>query len=170
MTTPSPPLEGNENKINNIRRSIPILYTIIGLLTLIIIRQNRRYSQLANKKWIEQLKQQLKIDAGSVSNDRAIDAVKQLHLRAWLTGDGSLLKEANLQGANLEGVDFKDANLMGVDFREANLANANFENVNLAGVDFRDANLEGANFSKSNLIGTKFKGANLQKANLRRNN
>lgn len=56
------------------------------------------------------------------------------------------LKQVDLSGANLLGVDFQYAKLHNVKFNGANLKCANFRNTELKNVDFYRANLEGAQF------------------------
>ena len=80
---------------------------------------------------------------------------------------GANLQDANLQGANLWGVDLQGAhlqgaNLWGVDLQGANLRGANLQDANLRGANLQDANLRDAN-----LQGVDLRGANLQDANLR---
>jgi uncharacterized protein YjbI with pentapeptide repeats len=82
------------------------------------------------------------------------------------------LREANLEGANLQEADLRSANLQRAILREANLTSsylreadlqgANLQNANLKGADLRGANLQYANLKSADL-----RGANLQRANLK---
>ncbi len=76
---------------------------------------------------------------GSPDNAFAVEAVRILRVRGWLT-DGSLrekdFREANLQRANLEKADLQGANFSWADMREANLTEANLKWANLGGVKF----------------------------------
>jgi uncharacterized protein YjbI with pentapeptide repeats len=127
---------------------------------------------------------------GSPFNNFALEAVRLLGQKGWLT-DGSLqsadLFEANLQGAilrnaNLQRVDLSTANLSTCDLtladlsqaeirlanlREAQLNETNLEGINLAGTDLTGAYLEHANLQGANLEGVSFWNARMFKANLK---
>jgi uncharacterized protein YjbI with pentapeptide repeats len=67
------------------------------------------------------------------------------------------LREAVLNGANLEGTDLTGADLSEADLRDANLVRTTLD----------DANLTGANLGRANLAGASLRGAKLTAANLR---
>ncbi|MBD2493474.1 pentapeptide repeat-containing protein [Nostoc sp. FACHB-280] len=67
---------------------------------------------------------------------------------------------------DLSGADLNQANLAGVNLRGAILKGANLSQANLANADLTDANLEGAVLKSANLTGASFTGANLTSASL----
>lgn len=69
---------------------------------------------------------------------------------------------ADLRGANLEGALLTGAKLMMADFREANLKNADLRYTDLHGAGFSEANLELAELERANLNRTDFRWANLK--------
>ena len=69
---------------------------------------------------------------------------------------GANLKEADLEGANLEGANLEEAILGG-----ANLEGANLRGAIMRGADLEGANLEGAGLEGANLAGAILEGANL---------
>jgi hypothetical protein len=71
------------------------------------------------------------------------------------------LKEAQLQGAQLN-----SAQLQGADLSNAQLQGAELSYANLQGADLRGAKLQGADLSYANLEGADLRGAQLQGANL----
>lgn len=88
----------------------------------------------------------------------------------------SVLREANLQGADFSCAKlcrarFQKANLGMVNFRSANLSKADLQETslqkaNLYGADLQGANLQGADLSRANLRNTDLRNSNLQKASL----
>ena len=72
---------------------LSVIATVVLLDRLNDFRQQRRD--------IEALKQKLVMDAASLSNEKAKDAVNQLRKQDWLMGDRSLLSDADLREANL---------------------------------------------------------------------
>jgi hypothetical protein len=93
--------------------------------------------QLNRRRLIQQEKESLKLQMGSPNSMFAIEAVRILRDRGWLT-NGSL-QAANLNVSNLNGADLQNA-----DLRNADLRNANLEAANLSGADLRGANLANA--------------------------
>jgi len=68
----------------------------------------------------------------------------------------TVLRGANLAGADLshgliEFADLSGANLSGASLRFADAAGANFSGANLHGTDFREADVSGARFSRAGL-------------------
>lgn len=82
----------------------------------------------------------------------------------------AVLKEINLEDANLIGVDLKDANLERADLIWANLKGANLRGVNLKEACLVWARLEWAYLKNAYLREANLERANLYKANLKRAN
>ena len=123
-----------------------IYVTVVGAIGTVLIIDQR-----AEQRAIRQRKEELILQMGSPDNGFAIEAVRLLRQKGWLT-DGSL-RRARLWGANL---------------KQADLSGANMQEVQLAG-----ANLQGAILAKANLEGSQLSGVNLQgailvEANMRR--
>jgi uncharacterized protein YjbI with pentapeptide repeats len=81
------------------------------------------------------------------------------------------LMDANLEEANLEGVEIARANLKSANLKSANLVQSDLEGTNLEtadliGANLGRANLQGANLNNSYLEGADFIRANLANANL----
>jgi hypothetical protein len=85
--------------------------------------------------------------------------------KLWL-GDKTKGKRADLRDANLSGADLLGVNLRNADLRDANLNGADLIGANLRGADLRDANLNGADLSNANLKGANLRNADLRDANL----
>ena len=126
-------------------------------------------------------KARLILQMGSPTNDFAVEAVRLLRARNWLTDgsmDGASLLRANLAGAwlraaNLAGANLHWANLLGADLYRANLVGANLSETNLMNANLWDANLATSRLTKANLadaklFGTNLEGAYLHQANLAR--
>lgn len=96
---------------------------------------------------------------------RALTLKKQLNIppdQNILNDHGKIdLREANLVGADLRGLDLES-----VDLRKANLVGANLAGTNLSGANLEEANLSSANLSEANLIGTDLNRTELNQANL----
>lgn len=76
------------------------------------------------------------------------------------------LNEANLSGANLEGIDLSEAQLKRTNLRGVHLEKANLSNAYLEGADLSKACLEGADLSVAHLKGAILNGALLEEVNL----
>ncbi len=113
---------------------------------------------------VEQLKKRLIREAGSRANDTAVSAVDWLHSEGWLIGKDGLLKEADLENANLEGALLDGANLEGALLDGANLQDAKLRGANLQGAALLEAKLQGAGLYNVNLQDAKLLVANLQGA------
>ena len=74
----------------------------------------------------------------------------------------TLLREANLQGADLRWANLREANLQGADLQEADLRWAN-----LRGADLQEADLRWADLREADLRWADLQGADLQEADLR---
>lgn len=98
-------------------------------------------------------KKRLIIQMRDQNNAIVRKAVEELRAHDWLN-DGSL-QDANLRGANWQGMDLRDANLQGVDLRRANLQYANLADANLAGANLISTQLEGADLHKAQLKGAR---------------
>ncbi|MFM7072115.1 MAG: molybdopterin-dependent oxidoreductase [Planctomycetota bacterium] len=96
-------------------------------------------------------------EAGRILRDRDLAGLNVLGL------DGSNRDLAGLRatGAVLRAADFSRSQLSGSDFRQANLSGASFRNAVLAGADFSAADVEGADFRGADLRGADFRGASL---------
>ena len=133
------------------------LYTeLLGIGVTVFI-----LNELAKRREVRQLQEQLVRNAASTSNEIAKDAVHQLRRQGWLTGEKGLLKGKNLRlanlesaklfGANLSRTNLVSANLSGADLLSANLSNAQLIGAELHGAHLFSVNLGGANLSQSNL-------------------
>ena len=87
------------------------------------------------------------------------------HLR-HIKGCRADLRNTNLTGTNLTGIDLRYANLMCADLRYANLTNADLGYTNLTNADLRYANLTGADLRYANLMGADLMDADLNSVNL----
>ena len=134
----------------------------IGVSVLIIANAGEYMSTVQEKK-------RLILQMGSPDNTFAIEAVRQLRAKGWLS-DGSLsdayLVNANLHGANLNDSILSNAILLSANLRGANLIGANLNDSALIGANLRDSNLRDADLSGAKLIGAKLIGANLRGAKL----
>ena len=149
----------NDYRLNFATEVMGVLASI-GFTVFIIDRRHR-----------ENLKRRLVREAGSPSNDIALLAVGWLYDEGWLTGDGGLLQEADLQDANLQEANLRSANLQGAKLNAANLQRAKLREANLQGADLSDAKLQGvklqqANLKKAKLYFARLESANLSEANL----
>lgn len=135
----------------------------IGITVLIIDNANEAIKRREEKK-------RLILQMGSPDNAFAIEAVRQLRTRGWIT-DGSL-RGAHLGSANLEGAYLGSANLMGatmytVNLENANLRDANLKDAYLGGANMWHAILMSATMEKADLEGAILVGADLRKVDLR---
>jgi hypothetical protein len=130
----------------------------IAVTVLIVDRLNDRQTMREHKG-------ELIVQMGSPDHAFAIEAVRIMRLKGWLT-DGSLrghdfskadLHEADLTGADLQGAKFFKANL-----DHALLSGANLQFTSLGFASLKDATLVGANLEHAHLGG-----ANLENADLR---
>ena len=85
----------------------------------------------------------------------------------WATMDGAILEGANLLCANLQFASLLGANLQGARLINANLQRLTLRYANLQGARLEGANLQFANLLDANLQGANLEGANLQEARLR---
>ena len=112
----------------------------------------------------EREKRRLILQMGSPDKAFAVEAVRALRSRGWLT-NGSLkeanLGRANLQEANLVRANLQEAVLLDANLQKADLVLANFQGAFLFGACLQEALLWGANLKMANL-----EGANLQEADL----
>jgi len=114
-------------------------------------------------------------------NDRALPA----EIAAWMEDARRRrvpvdMNEANLEGAELQGLPLSGANLRMAKLNEANLHGATLSKANLCGAklrgadlteaDLRDADLSGAALDRADARGANFSGANLTDAILDRAN
>ena len=73
---------------------------------------------------------------------------------------------AELEGADLAGVNLSNANLIEANFEQANLEGANLTNTKLIAANLRHANLRNANLTNAKAIGADLTDASLEGANL----
>lgn len=88
------------------------------------------------------------------------------------TNRGESYRDANLEGATLDGANFsgrnlRGANMTGVHAHNGNFSGANMKDAMLEGADFEGSNFSGANLKNVNATGARFTGCNLTGANFR---
>lgn len=137
---------------------IGILITYLAIDRIIRKRDERNAA--------DALKRQLVMDAASLSNETAKNAVHQMRRKGWLIGEDELLKGANLVYANLQGAYLNRANLQGANLNRTNLRGATAHQVNLQNSFLTNVNLENAKLSGASLNRADLVGANLRRANL----
>lgn len=128
---------------------------------------------ITRRSAIQTEKKSLILQMGSPDNSHAVEAVRLLRARGWLS---TALRKAYLVEANLESAALQRASLRWADLSRANLRRANFyradlENAYLIEADLEGAVLLGANmrfgkFFRANLRGVQLSGADLSGANL----
>jgi hypothetical protein len=167
------PLIGVINESGEIQRLfenlVPEAVGIFVTVAFIYYLDRRRDEKNAE----EALKRQLVIDASSVSNEKAIDAVHQLQRRQWLRvfDKECLLKSENLVKANLKNAPLNWANLQGTNLtraklQHAELQHANLQNAFMTGTELQGTKLAAASLKRADLVGAKLQQANLFVANL----
>jgi uncharacterized protein YjbI with pentapeptide repeats len=92
------------------------------------------------------------------SSDWALEETLACH-REWVESQGEAGKRADLSSAELEG-----AELIGINLRFADLHDANLKGADLLLADLRDACLVRTNLEESCLVGANLEGANLESA------
>src|SRR5690606_1405062 len=149
--------------------STEMIGAAITFILLEILLAGRREKEAEQRE-----KERLILQMGSPFNEMAIEAVRQLRVRGWLT-DGSLqgakliranLQEADLIDANLQGASLMGANLQGARLWDADLQEAVLSDANLQKARAHDANLQRADLTKANLRRATPECANLQGADL----
>jgi hypothetical protein len=142
---------------------------LVGLgITVLILGNADQYIRTQMEK------RRLILQMGSPNNEIAIEAVRQLRSRGWLTDGttrGAYLKNAKLSGADLEGADlsrvkFRGADLSGANLMGADLSGASLLFANLSEADLRLAKLGWAYLMKANLCGANLVYADLSEAYL----
>jgi hypothetical protein len=147
--------------IDEIYSNLGIEFVSIAITVLVVDRLNQRQSTIERRT-------DLILQMGSPDNAFAIEAVRLLRQKGWLT-DGSL-RGANLAKANLAHADLSNADLRGVNLVEAHLEEALLNNADLREASLGFAQLQDANLSHANLEHTRLGGANLAGANLSHTN
>ncbi|HRX00363.1 MAG TPA: pentapeptide repeat-containing protein [Cyclobacteriaceae bacterium] len=139
----------------------------IAITVLIIERLYERRSKTEAEKTE---KERLILQMGSPDNGFAVEAVRQLRQRGWLS-DGSLegvdLTGANLRKAMLSGAVLTWADLTAVDLVDADLSDADLYETHLRGTRLHKANLMSANLSGAILWNTYLEEADLTGADMR---
>src|SRR5690606_26028077 len=130
-------------------------------------------------------------DARQASGNTALQGVRidqatlqklhTLHQRFVKTmphGRRAVLRQCDLRGLVLNGLDFSMAEfvacnfsgaaLRGGSFRNANIFSARFDDADLSGAEFARADLRGATFERANLTDTRMNGADLRDGSIMR--
>lgn len=146
-----------------------------GSLNLLINYMDRMTELFLSESWPESKEEtDSKIvaiaRARTLATLRELDGIRKGTLVRFLK-EARLLKviglaNADLRGADLEGMDLRQINLSRADLQFASLSRADFENCNLYFSKLEHANLNKANLKKANLEGASFWSANLKEANL----
>lgn len=102
--------------------------------------------------------------AGSLSNEFALDAVGQCREEGWL--QNGLMRGKRFANARLDNADLSGSNLSGANLSFANLSGADLTYADLTGVDLKGANLHGADLRWANLTGACLHWADLRGTNL----
>jgi hypothetical protein len=126
---------------------LPNVYTEVLSIAVTVLILNK----LAERREENALKRQLIMNAGSLSNEIAKDAVHQISKRRWLIRENGILKGADLMDANLQDADLNGANLQGAYLERAKLKGAHLEISQLQGAYLGEANLQGAYLHNANL-------------------
>ena len=105
-------------------------------------------------------------DLLSPVKNTAVQAFHELHELGLISGENSILREANLVGIKPGKVDLPSTNLRGAYLIASDFRNAAFINSDLEGVCMRYANFSGANFANVNLKNADLEGANLENVDL----
>lgn len=138
---------------------------------------------LNRRRAIAEEKEDLILQMGSPDNAFALEAVRKLRARGWLT-DGSVRKAylfgANLKATTLEGADLQWAHMGSANLHTANLSQgnlyqsilneANLENARLEATNLQRAQMARVRLLRANLHHADLKNANLQDADLRETN
>jgi hypothetical protein len=146
--------------------SADMVSAIITFLLLVLV-VDRRDKDVENTKKIREQQDIHKIEL----KQREDLAGKQEVLNKMMAKD--LLRDINLNGFNLEGVNLRDADLSGAKLREVKFAKANLIGASLkdavaADADFRGAKLAGVNLEDAILRSSKFDNANLSSSNMKK--
>ena len=152
----------NEMGSNFIQNLIPEALSIIVTILFIDYLNERRAERL--------FKQQLIMDAGSKSNDKALDAIHQIERRGWLYGENGLLKARYLRSANLQNANLSHVNLQGSFLADANLQNATLFHTNLSFTNLHQADLFSARLLSATLYSANLSMTNLQNVLLQETN
>jgi hemoglobin-like flavoprotein len=132
---------------------------VIDAVLLLVL--NRIIQQHERRRVISQ--------AGSLSNEFALDAVRRCREEGWLQSGAMAFRRyskarltgADLSDAALAGADFSFADLSGCDLTHADLTRACLRGANLTGADLRWARLTGATLQWADLRGAHLDGADL---------
>jgi hypothetical protein len=130
----------------------------IAVTVLVVDRLNERQT-LREHKW------ELIVQMGSPDHAFAIEAVRIIRLKGWLT-DGSL------KGHDFSKADLHDADLTQADLRGAHFYKANLDNAILTGADLQHTSLGFASMKNASMVGANLEhahlgGADLENADLR---
>ena len=142
----------------------------VGAIMLLAMTA-KRVDSMANLQHLELLRD----GATAIRRWRRENPGKQLDLRGADIGSqrgresliGVDLSDADLAGANLQGVRLMEADLSRANFSGADLAGANLQGVHLMKADLSNANLSGAIVERAGMHGANLDGAKLVDAVLR---
>lgn len=149
--------------------AISVILTIF-VLNILSERRDRRRRE-------SDLRTRILREARSTLNVVANQAINEARDYGWLTGKGDckILKNANLEHANLEKAILWEAELSGsklefANLRKANLLSARLKHANLRNAKLQEAqlilvNLRGADLYSANLGGAKLYGSDMQQVN-----
>lgn len=112
------------------------LYTEILSIGITIFVLDR----LARRREVRERQEQLVINAASVSNETAKQALDEMWRRGWR---GDLLAGKGLTGANWQDAHFGNADLSNSELYLANLENSDARYVDFSGTNLRKAKLDG---------------------------
>ena len=85
--------------------------------------------------------------------------------------EGSVLRYANMRGADvsdsdMSGADVSDSDMSGADMRYANMRGANMSDSDMSGADMRGADMSGADMSGADMSDSDMRGANMSGADI----
>lgn len=109
-----------------------------------------------------------KLNSGDVTT--TLSAIAELRGNGWLS-DGTLkgigLYKASFSGANIAGANLQEAQIFGVDFSNTYLEQADFSKATIMGSSFRGLYVPGVNFEGAGISSTDFSNTDLRMASFR---
>lgn len=168
------------------------LYTeFLSICVTVLVLDTRAQRREARRRR-DELRERLLREAASSVNETVRRAVEELERGDYLRGGDGWLAEADLERANLHGInleranlrraklshadlrecvlfdaDLEGADLMGASMQRTLLSYANLRDSYLGNADLREANLQSANLTNANLNFADLRAADLSKANLK---
>lgn len=101
-----------------------------------------------------------------LNRERSNLVLQFLREAGLVTDQSSILNKADMEGMNLQGLDFRKVHLQGANLRYVNLQNAWLTDVNLQGADLTNADLQKTHLTRADLQKAEFNGANLQETDM----